>query len=108
MKNLLTGWLAVLTLALFGLASPAQAQQLATGRDYNVIEPAMVTDEPAKIEVLEFFSYGCPHCNDLNPLLVKWAAKQPADVAFRRVPVGFGNPYYQLMARLYYSLEALG
>lgn len=108
MKKYLTGWLAAVTLALCGFALPAQAQQLATGRDYNVIEPAMVTDEPAKIEVLEFFSYGCPHCNDLNPLLVKWAAKQPADVAFRRVPVGFGNPYYQLMARLYYSLEALG
>ncbi|WP_246167863.1 thiol:disulfide interchange protein DsbA/DsbL [Propionivibrio limicola] len=108
MKNTVIGWLAAVTLALFGMALSAQAQQLAVGRDYAAIEPALTTDDPSRIEVLEFFSYGCPHCSELHPLLVKWAAKQPADVAFRRVPVGFGNPYYQLMARLYYSLEAIG
>lgn len=107
MQKYLNGWLAALTLALFSLAQPAQAQ-LAVGRDYVVIEPAQLTDNPAKLEVTEFFSYACPHCNDLNPNISKWAAKLPADVVFKRVPVGFGNPFYQLMAKLYYTLEAIG
>jgi thiol:disulfide interchange protein DsbA len=107
MRNPLNGWLAAVAFALFSLALPAQAQ-LAAGRDYLAIEPAQPTDNPAKIEVIEFFSYACPHCNDLNPYAKKWAAKLPADVVFKRVPVGFGNPYYQIMAKLYYALEAIG
>ncbi|MBV5331520.1 thiol:disulfide interchange protein DsbA/DsbL, partial [bacterium] len=75
---------------------------------YVVIEPAQLTDNPAKIEVIEFFSYACPHCSDLHPYAIKWAARLPSDVAFKRVPVGFNNPFYQLMARLYYALEAIG
>jgi thiol:disulfide interchange protein DsbA len=103
----MTAWLAAITLTLFAFTVPAQAQ-LATGRDYVLIEPPQPTDDPAKIEVTEFFSYACPHCNDLNPHIVRWAAKLPADVAFKRVPVGFNSPFYQLMARLYYTLEVIG
>jgi thiol:disulfide interchange protein DsbA len=107
MKKYLTGWFATLALALLAAATPAQAQ-LTIGRDYSMIEPAQATDDPSRIEVLEFFSYGCPHCSDLSPQIDAWSAKLPADVAFKRVPVGFGNPFYQLMAKLYYSLEAVG
>jgi len=107
MRSFATRLLAVVSFALTVLASPAQAQ-LAVGRDYVVIEPAQLTDNPAKIEVIEFFSYACPHCNDLSPHINKWAAKLPSDVVFKRVPVGFNNPFYQLMAKLYYTLEAIG
>ena len=110
MRKFLTVWLAAASLALFALAAialPAQAQPLAAGSDYAAIEPALPSDNPGKIEVTEFFSYGCPHCYDLHPLLVKWTARQPADVVVRRVPAGW-NPFYQLMARLYYTLEATG
>lgn len=100
------GWLAALTVGLLVIAVPAQAQ-LAAGRDYTVIEPAQPTDDPSRIEVVEFFSYACPHCSDLNPEIHKWAAKLPSDVTFRRVPVSF-NPFYELMARLFYSLETTG
>jgi thiol:disulfide interchange protein DsbA len=96
-----------LFIALMALASPAQAQ-LVVGRDYMAIEPAQLTDNPAKIEVIEFFSYACPHCNDLSPHINQWAAKLPSDVVFKRVAVGFNSPFYQTMARLYYTLEALG
>ena len=105
MKKYLTGWLAAASLALLSLALPAHAQ-LTVGIDYVVIDPAQTTDNPAKIEVTEYFSYACPHCSDLNPHVVKWAAKLPADVSFKRVPVNF-SPFYQLMARLFYSLEAI-
>ncbi len=109
MKKHMNRWLAAITLALFSVVLPVQAQQqLAVGRDYVVIEPAQLTDNPAKIEVTEFFSYACPHCNDLNPHIGKWADKLPSDVAFKRVPVSFNSPFYQLMAKLYFTLEAIG
>ena len=106
MKQYLAGFLATLGLALSVIAFPIQAQQL--GGDYTEILPPLSADVPDKIEVIEFFSYACPHCNELNPSLTKWAARQPSDVAFRKVAVGFGNPFYQLTAKLFYSLEALG
>ena len=110
MKNTLTGRLAAYVLAfasLLLLAVPAQAQ-LSAGRDFVEVKPALQVDNPAKIEVIEFFSYACPHCSDLNPIAKKWAAKLPADVEFKRVPVSFNSPFYQLMAKLFYALEGTG
>ena len=94
----------VVGLGLFSL--PAAAQPVA-GRDFSVIEPAQPTNDPTRIEVVEFFSYGCPHCHDLNPLIQKWAGNLPRDVLFTRVPVSF-NPFYKLMARFFYALDATG
>ena len=108
MKKHLTGWLAAVALAALSLIAPAHAQQqLVVGRDYVEISPAQPTDNPAKIEVIEFMSYACPHCSDFNPYVIKWSAKLPADVDFKRVPVSF-NPYYALMAKVFYALEAIG
>ena len=61
-----------------------------------------------KVEVLEFFSYGCPHCHHLDPDLTVWLKKQPADVNFIRVPVSFGRPQWAMLGRLYYTLDAMG
>lgn len=99
-------WLATIAAAFLVCAAPAQAQQ-ATARDYIAINPPLAADSAGKIEVIEFFSYGCPHCADLAPAAAKWAAKLPADVVFKRIPVNF-NPYYELMARFYYALDAIG
>ena len=107
MKKRLTGWLAAITLAVLSLASPAQAE-LVAGRDYTVIDPALPSDDPAKIEVVEFFSYGCPHCSDLSPLITPWAAKLPADVVLKRVPISFNRPQWANLAKLYYTLEVTG
>ena len=110
MKKTLIGRLAAYTFAfvsLLALALPAQAQ-LAAGVDFAEIKPALQVDNPARIEVVEYFAYACPHCSDLNPLVKKWAAKLPADVAFKRIPVSFNSPFYQLMAKLFYTLDAIG
>lgn len=107
MNRIVRGWFAALALIALALA-PAAHAQLAVGRDYVNIDPPLQTDNAAKIEIIEFFSFACPHCNDLHPHLDRWAAKLPADVTLRRVPVGFNQPYYQLMARFYYALEAIG
>jgi thiol:disulfide interchange protein DsbA len=57
-----------------------------------------------KIEVIEFFSYGCPHCADLEPHLQAWLKRLPPDVQVRRVPVAF-QPSWENLARVYYTLE---
>lgn len=112
MKRSISLWLAAFGLSFLACILPAQAQSQAqrpvAGTHYVTIDPPLATDNPDKIEVVEFFSYGCPHCFDLSASLNRWVAKLPADVTFYRVPVGFNQPYYQLMARFYYALEALG
>lgn len=71
--------------------------------------PAPVTLPSAdkKIDVVEFFWYGCPHCNNFEPLLEGWIKQLPADVSFRRVHVGFGVQH-QIHQRLHYALEEMG
>lgn len=106
MKKSRTGWLAIIGITLSVLAFPAYAQQL--GGDYTEIVPALSGDAPGKIEVIEFFSYACPHCNELNPTITQWASRQRGDVAFRKVAVGFSNPFYQLTAKIFYSIDSIG
>ena len=90
------------------LSLPAAALAQTAGRDYTVLNPAQPTDSPGKVEVLEFFSYGCPHCSDFSPLLSLWAEKLPADVVLRKVPVSFGRAAWGNAARLFYALEVTG
>jgi thiol:disulfide interchange protein DsbA len=78
------------------------------GTHYSKLaQPVAVTAPAGKIEVIEFFSYGCPHCYSLEPTLEAWAKRLPADVVFKRVPVGF-NALYENYQRIYYALEAMG
>lgn len=107
MYQRLAGCLMTIVLATLAVVLPARAD-LAVGRDYVPIVPAQIGDNPAKIEVIEFFSYGCPHCSEFNPTVGKWAATLPTDVVFKRVPVSFGRPQWASLARLYYALETTG
>lgn len=99
----------LVAISLLGLASATSAQQAITeGKDYRVIRPAQPLESPAsKIEVIEFFWYGCPHCNSLEPALDSWIKRQGADVTVRRIPVAFNDKLVPHQ-RLYYALEALG
>ncbi len=92
--------------ATMSVSAPLFAQT--AGREFNPINPIQPTDDPSKIEVVEFFSYGCPHCADFNPLLNLWAAKLPADVVLKKVPVSFGRAAWANAAKLYYALEVTG
>ena len=89
------------SMSVFGQQAPIE------GKDFHELNPARPTDAPGKIEVLEFFWYGCPHCHTLEPYIEPWAKKLPADVVFRRVPAIF-NQNWEAAARVYYSLDALG
>jgi thiol:disulfide interchange protein DsbA len=96
------------TLAALPLGVQAQGKPPAEGKDYLLLSKPAPTEAPAgQIEVVEFFWYSCPHCNEFEPQLEAWAAKAPKDVSLRRVPVSF-RPDFEPQQRLYYVLEALG
>ncbi len=97
-------------LALGGLSLAPQlalAQTDPFAGKYQTLAQALPVAVPGKIEVVEFFWYGCPHCYAFEPVLAPWIKQLPADVAFRRVHVGF-NAMIKLHQRLFYALEALG
>ncbi len=87
-------------------ATYAQAEVVA-GRDYKVMNSPMPTSSGKKVEVLEFFFYGCPHCYHLHPYISAWEKKMPKDVTLEYVPVIF-NDSWEPMAHTYYALEAMG
>jgi thiol:disulfide interchange protein DsbA len=101
-----------LTLWVLGTAgtvtSVAVHAQGVEGTDYRKLDPPQPTMSPGKIEVIEFFSYMCPHCSEFHPLVTTWAAKLPKNVVFQRVPVGFNRPAWINLARAYYALQASG
>ncbi len=74
---------------------------------YETISPAQPTHDPAKVEVIEFFWYGCPHCYDFEPLLNKWKETLPKNVEFIRQPAAF-NDTWTKHAKAYYTADALG
>lgn len=96
----------ILAVLLCMLAAPAYAQ--VQGQDYQLLSPPQATATKDKVEVIEFFSYGCPHCYALHPRISKWVAELPANVVFLRVPVSFGRREWGQLSRAYYALEATG
>jgi thiol:disulfide interchange protein DsbA len=95
------------SLAVLPLNVQAQGKPPAEGKDYLLLSKPAPTEAPAgQIEVVEFFWYSCPHCNEFEPQLEAWAAKVPKDVSLRRVPVSF-RPDFEPQQRLYYVLEAM-
>jgi protein dithiol oxidoreductase (disulfide-forming) len=100
MKKLLASLLAAFALA----ALPAAAQPK---HSYSELKPALQVEAEGKIEVLEFFWYGCIHCYNLEPMVEKWEKTLPKDVQFRRVPAVF-NDRWAIDASIFYALEAMG
>jgi protein dithiol oxidoreductase (disulfide-forming) len=100
------------TASLEQLAAMPAAQQLPdqrwkAGVNYDAVVPAQpTTAPPGKVEVLEFFWLGCPHCYALEPYIQRWLKQKPSYIQFVRVPVMW-NPVHQLHAQLFYTLEAL-
>ncbi|BBL72417.1 thiol:disulfide interchange protein DsbA/DsbL [Methylogaea oryzae] len=99
--------LGILFTALLLWSWVAVAQEYKAGVDYELITPPQPTADPAKIEVREFFWYGCPHCLDFEPDLGAWLAKMPKDVNFIRQPAIF-NERWGAHAKAYFTAEALG
>lgn len=102
--------LAVASAALLPLAPAVHAQARApkAGEFLVLGKPAPVDTPAGKVEVVEFFSYNCPHCAAFEPRLEAWLKQLPASVVFKRVPVPFVGNDVETKQRLYYTLEAMG
>ena len=88
-------------------ANTAFAAKYNAGEHYEVISPAQPTSTKDKIEVVEMFWYGCPHCFRLEPFVDRWLKRKPANVKFVRMP-GIFRPEWEIHARAYYTAEILG
>ena len=94
---------------LAGLAPLARAQGgPIEGQHYVKLTQRQPTQDPKKLEVVEFFWYGCPHCHAFEPMLDAWVKKLPADVNFRRLPVAFREVPFVLHQKLYFAIETMG
>lgn len=94
--------------ALMGMtAGSSFAANYNAGQHYELISPAQPTSSKDKIEVVEMFWYGCPHCFRLEPFVERWLKKKPANVKFVRMP-GIFRPSWEIHARAYYTAEILG
>ena len=102
MNKLIKGWL--IAIALFANGAAWADAQL--GKDYSLLNPAQPASTK-KIEVLEFFFYGCSHCFHLHPLLNKWEKTIPKDVELTYVPTVFRDSW-EPMANTFYALESMG
>ncbi len=96
----------LLTVFIF-LFSTHVLADVEAGRDYKEMSPAQPTHSGEKIEVLEFFFYGCSHCYNLHPQITAWEKKMPKDVELQYVPVIFRDSW-ESMARTFYALDSLG
>jgi len=96
--------ISILAILLF---SSAWAGGRYSSETYHPVIPPQPTQTGDKIEVLELFWYGCPHCYDLEHYLDKWLEKKPDDVVFRRMPAILGKGWIP-HARAYFTAEKLG
>lgn len=95
-------------LAAASAVGPVVYAQSAPGQMFQALEPRVPQEATGKVEVIEFFHYGCPHCRAFDPLLEGWLKKLPKDVAFRRVPAIWGSDQLLGLARLHYAIEMSG
>ena len=94
-------------LAIAGMAAFApQAVAQIPSPLYAALSPPQPVEGGGKVEVTEFFWYGCPHCYGMEPMINAWLKNKPQDVVFKRVPAY--NDNWAPMVTLYYTLEAMG
>ena len=102
MKNML------LSLILWaGFTASIASADPQMGEQFDQVAQQISTDQPAKIEVMELFWYGCPHCYHMEQPLQAWVKKQPADVYFKRMPA-LPNASWAPMAKAYFAMQELG
>lgn len=91
----------------FGGGAALAQEQFQEGVHYELVTPPQPTSTGDKIEVLEIFWYGCPHCYRFEPFVERWLERKPANAQFVRLP-GVLNPNWEPGARAFYTAELLG
>jgi len=89
------------------LPALSQAAKYEEGKSYSKINKPIATQTGDKIEILEFFWYGCPHCSSFEPTVKKWKKSLPANVKFIRMPAPL-NPRWMVQTKAFYALEMMG
>ena len=97
---------ALVAASVFGMTA-VQAAEPVAGKEYIELSNPVPVSVPGKIEVVELFWYGCPHCYTLNPMVTEWSKTLPDDVVFRPVPAMFGGAW-NTHGQLFYTLDSLG
>ena len=105
MKKLIAIVIVAFGIGLFGMT--CVHAEIVEGRDYKVLANPQSTHSNDLIEVIEFFWYGCPHCNSLHPHIKAWLKNKPSDVDFRYVPAIFRNNW-KPGAKTFYTIETMG
>ena len=96
-----------LLVLLLAFSSMVVAKDYDEGIEYNKLAKQQTTVSGNKIEVLEFFWYGCPHCYQFEPTLSKWRKSKPDNVSFIRIPAPL-NPNWMVHTKAYYALQLMG
>lgn len=104
-KKLALGAMVIAYAGVF--TTQAMANNFVEGQDYTLLSKPQAVEKAGKIEVREFFWYGCPHCHALEPHMQTWLKKLPSDVRFVRTPAAM-NPVWEVGAKAYFTSEALG
>lgn len=96
---------ALLAFSLTVAATAVAGEPYAVNRHYRAVPTPIPTEvKPGQVEVIEFFSIGCPHCSEFEPYLQSWMKRKPANVKVVRVPATF-SPYFKILAKAYFALE---
>ena len=104
MKSVTTLLLALFFVVL--LPGSALAKEYQEGKEYVLLTTQQPTSTGDKIEVVELFWYGCPHCSELEPQVQAWLQRKPEDVELVRMPA-IVSPRWELLAQAYYTAELL-
>lgn len=106
-RLLLTTTLILAVSWLFLTSGTVLAHERGHDGPYSILNPPQPTLDGSRVEVIEFFWYGCPHCYSLEPVIARWLEKKPKDVVFKRVPAIFSESWGR-SATMFYALEAMG
>ena len=106
MRNLILS-AALMALSLFGMTAQADDAPIEAGKQYVQLDSPVPVQVPGKIQVVEMFWYGCPHCYAFEPTINPWIEKLPADVHFIRIPAMFGGPW-DAHGQLIITLDTMG
>lgn len=101
-------WLfTIMSLMSIAFLAPSVNAAPRMGQQFNKTAQVIPAETPDKIEVVEVFWYGCPHCYHMDPVLNKWVENLPEDVTFKRMP-GLPHRQWEPMAKAYFAMEDLG
>jgi len=97
----------IMMASLISFSALAAPVAFIEGVHYKATAQIIPTSDASKVEVMELFSFSCPHCNNLEPLVHEWQTTLSDDVVFNQVPAIFRESWMQL-AKVYYAAEATG